>query len=203
MNRMAAVKAASAVFGAALIVAFGAATASAEETHGQDDVDLIVDVSAPTGPGMLALTVAQDSTTLVESGSDALTRQFLGTLPTVTVTDTRASSEIGDQAAWYVLGTVTDFTSTTGDVIPAADLGWTPTMVGYEGDGQVFPGEPVDGSHDGGPGIADQELLFTTLDSQATAPEGRWSASADLVLRTDAWAAPASYTATLTLSLFE
>ena len=67
-------------------------------------------------------------------------------------------------------------------------------------------GDQVDTVLDAGPnnvGLVDQELLAMAFDSEAVAPEGQWTATADLFLRTPATVAPGNYTATLTLSLFE
>jgi hypothetical protein len=52
-------------------------------------------------------------------------------------------------------------------------------------------------------GLVDQEILALAADSGAIAQEGTWSANADLFLRTPVTVAPGSYSATLTLSLFE
>ncbi len=52
-------------------------------------------------------------------------------------------------------------------------------------------------------GLVDQELLAMASSSQAINPTGSWSVNAGLFLRTPITVAPGSYTATLTLSLFE
>lgn len=205
MNKTIALRAGATVFAAAMLICAGAAAASAaDEAYGDSDVDVTVEVSE-LEEGTLALTVAGTSTALTEQGSDELVRQFVGTLPAVTVTDTRSADEIPAGGAWYVLGSATDFIGTTGqDPIPAADLGWTPALTGAnDGDGLVFAGEPVESAQDGGDGLADQELLFSTFDSATVSPEGQWSATADLTLRTGAGVAPGSYKSTITLSLFE
>lgn len=194
------------VFATAILVSAGAAVASAaDEPYGDGDVDVTVDITEVLEPGVLALTLQGSSSALTESGSDALTRQFVGSLPTVTVTDTRTAEEVEPGASWYVLGTATDFLGGAGqDTIPAANLGWAPRLTGTtDGEGLVFAGEAVEGSEDGGPGLADRELLFSAVDSEVVAPEGEWSATADLLLRTDADVTPGSYSSTLTLSLFE
>ena len=76
------------------------------------------------------MTVASSATTLTENGSSATIRQFTGTLPTVTVTDTRVFPERIDQSAfWYVLGTSSDFAGDAAQPnIPAANLGWAPAL---------------------------------------------------------------------------
>lgn len=55
-----------------------------------------------TAPGSLAMTVADTATTLTEAQSDDPTeRQFIGDIPSVTVSDTRTL--IPEGAAWAVL----------------------------------------------------------------------------------------------------
>lgn len=187
--------------GVGILLSVGAA-ASAEE-YGTDEVDVTVDVVQLDEPGVLAMTVAGTSATLTENGSDELVRQFTGQLPAVTVTDTRTADEVPAGAAWYVLGSATDFVGDAGQpAIDAANLGWAPAIVGDDSEGQVFAGEPVEGAVDGGAGISDTELLFSTLGSADVTP-GSWSASAALTLRTAADVAPGQYGSVITLSLFE
>lgn len=191
-------------FGTALLVSAGAAMASADEEYGDGEVDVTVDIAEIEEPGVLALSVAGSSAVLTENGSTDLTRQFTGTLPTVTVTDTRSGEDIPEDAAWYVLGTASDFAGDADQpVIPAANLGWKPALLGDDGDGIVFAGEPVEGAVDGGPGLADRELLVSTFSSTGIPTETAWTANAELVLRTATNVAPGSYSSTLTLSLFE
>lgn len=203
-TRSTALHLACATFGIALLTSAGAATASAADDYGSDDVDVTVNIAGIDTPGVLALSVAGTSTTLTENGSTELVRQFTGTLPTVTVTDTRTPEEIPPGAAWYVLGSATDFIGDAGQpAISAANLGWAPAVVGNDGDGLVFAGEEVGSAVDGGPGLVDTELLVSTIDSGAIPSETAWSANAGLTLRADASVAPGNYAATLTLSLFE
>jgi hypothetical protein len=204
MKRADAMRAAVGAMGAVLIVSAGAAMASAEENHGEGEVDVTVDIPVIDEPGVLAMSVAGGAAVLSENGSDPLVRQFTGTLPSVTVTDTRTSEEIPEGAVWYVLGTASDFVGDAGQpAIPAANLGWRPDLIDDDGSGEAFPGEPVESSVDGGRGLADAELLFSTVDSSSVAAEGSWTASAELVLRTEASVAPGGYASTITLSLFE
>ncbi|SFR70410.1 hypothetical protein SAMN05428970_0937 [Agromyces sp. CF514] len=190
---------------AGVFVLAGVATAaSAEEQYGGDDIDVSVEIAQIDEPGVLALTVAGGAVDLTESGSTPTVRQFTGTLPTVTVTDTRTAAEIPDDAFWYVLGTATDFQGTAGQpAIPASLLGWAPELIDGGESGLVGAGDPVDGSLDAGPGLVDVELLAMAASSEEIAEEGQWTATADLSLRTPATVAPGSYTSTLTLSLFE
>ena len=141
------------------------------------------------------MTVAADSTALTEDGSTELVRRFAGTLPTVTVTDTRSPDEIPTGAGWYVLGSATAFTAPDGqEPIGADHLGWTPRLLDGGDSGLVTEGDPVDTVLDEGDdavGLVDQELLALALDSGAVAEEGAWTASADLVLSTEEAALPA------------
>jgi hypothetical protein len=194
-------------FAAALLVSAGAAAASAEETPLDDQgVDVHVDVQPLTQPGVLAMSVAGTSANLTEDGSTDLVRQFTGTLPEVTVTDTRTADEIPDGAFWYVMGSASDFHGAGAASISAAHLGWSPRLVAGAGDPNVSEGGDVltamDKEIDNTPGrgLVDKELLF--LGDAATAG-GTWSANAALTLRVGADVAPGAYSSVLTLSLFE
>ncbi|THJ67130.1 hypothetical protein E8P82_06755 [Arthrobacter echini] len=209
MKTMSVVGRVSAVgFGAVLLAAAGTAIAAADEDYGSSDVDVRVEVPAIETPGVLALTIDSEGTAVLEeSGSTDLVRQFTGTLPAVTVSDTRDPQDIQDGAVWYVLGTATDFVGDEGQAdIPAANLGWDPQILTDDSDGLVFAGEEVETVIDGGEGLGpeadDAELFASTIDSRATAP-GAWTANASLFLRTTPDVAPGSYASTITLSLFE
>ncbi|GAA1937860.1 hypothetical protein GCM10009717_00350 [Agromyces allii] len=188
-----------------------AGVAAAEEQYGDGAVDIGVQIAELTEPGVLAMTVANTATTLTENGSTPTQRQFTGQLPTVTVTDTRTAEEIPAGAGWYVIGTSSDFIGDAGQpAIGAGHLGWAPHLIDGGDSGLVAEGDVVDtvmddGDPDAGApyGLVDQELLALAIDSGAIAPEGQWTANADLYLRTPANVAPGAYTATLTLSLFE
>ncbi|SFR82825.1 hypothetical protein SAMN05428970_2679 [Agromyces sp. CF514] len=196
--------------GTAMLVGI-AGVAAAEEQYGDGTVDIGVEIAELAEPGVLAMTVANTATTLTEHGSTATQRQFVGQLPTVTVTDTRTAEEIPAGAGWYVLGTSSDFVGDAGQpAIGAGHLGWAPHLIDGGDAGLVAEGDVVDTVMDeddpdaSAPfGLVDQELLALAIDSGAIAPEGQWSANADLFLRTPADVAPGGYTATMTLSLFE
>ncbi|PPI20209.1 hypothetical protein C5D44_17155 [Rathayibacter sp. AY1B5] len=192
--------------GAALLTAVAGA-AVADENYGDQDVDVNVSIAELTEPGVLAMTVAGTSTDLTETGSTALVRQFTGTLPTVTVSDTRTADEIPAEAGWYVLGSASEFTGDASqEPIGADHFGWTPRLLDGGDSGLVTEGDQVDTVLDDGDdavGLVDQELLALALDSGAVAEEGQWTASADLFLRTDATVEAGDYTGQLTLSLFE
>ncbi|QHC62875.1 hypothetical protein GSU69_09410 [Rathayibacter festucae] len=183
-----------------------AGTAFADEQQGADDVDVNVQIAPLTGGGALSMTVASDSTALTENGSTSAVRRFTGTLPTVTITDTRDAADIPAGAGWYVLGTASDFTSSTGDTIGAENLGWAPNLLDGGDSGLVAEGDVVDTALDAGPnnvGLVDQELLAITDDSAGVAEEGSWTADAALTLKTPATVDAGDYSSTLTLSLFE
>ncbi|WP_395242700.1 hypothetical protein ACGGZK_10990 [Agromyces sp. MMS24-K17] len=189
----------------AVVLAGVATAASAEEQYGGEDIDVSVEIAEIDEPGVLALSVAGGAVQLTESGTTPTVRQFTGTLPTVTVTDTRTAEEIPDDAFWYVLGSATDFQGSAGQSpIPASLLGWVPALIDGGESGLVSEGDPVAGGLDaGGRGLVDVELLAMAASSEAIAGEGQWTATADLKLRTPASVEPGSYTSTLTLSLFE
>lgn len=188
--------------GAAL--ASGTTLAAADEVD-SDGVDIEVTIPELDEPGVLALSIAGDSTTLAEDGSTELVRQFTGELPTVTVTDTRAPESIPDGAVWSVLGTASVFENQDEPeaTIGAEHLGWSPRLL--EGDGEPFVsvGGDVGSSVDGEPGLVNGELLYLTESAAGAEGGGQWSATADLSLRVPADVTPGSYTSVLTLSLFE
>lgn len=66
----------------------------ADQNHGDQDVDVNVGITEIVDGGVLAMSVAGTATALTEDGSTPTVRQFKGTLPTVTVTDTRSPDEI-------------------------------------------------------------------------------------------------------------
>jgi hypothetical protein len=202
------------------LVAVGAATAALvgtvalpspvlAEPGDSADVRVTVDIEEIAEPGVLALSIAGDSVALSEDGSTLLMRQFVGTLPTVTVTDTRTPEEVPAGAAWAVLGNATDFVGDAGQAPIGADhLGWKPQLLDGGDTGLVTEGEEVvtildDPTQPGNNvGLVDQELLVSTFDSTAVAGDS-YSVNADLYLRVLAEVAAGSYEATLTLSLFE
>ncbi|BCJ62178.1 hypothetical protein [Micromonospora endophytica] len=179
------------------------------EPGDEADVRVTVDIEEIREPGVLAMSVAADSVALTEDGSTLLVRQFVGTLPTVTVTDTRTADEVPAGAAWAVLGSATDFVGSAGQApIGAGHLGWKPRLLDGDDSGLVSEGEEVvtvldEATQPGNNvGLVDQELLVSTFDSGAVAGDA-YSVNADLFLRTPGDVAAGAYTSTLTLSLFE
>jgi hypothetical protein len=183
---------------------------SAMAADGSDaKVRVTVDIKPISQPGVLALSVAGNALVLSEDGSTLLIRQFVGTLPTVTVTDTRAAADIPDGASWAVLGSATDFVGTAGQApITANHLGWKPRLIDGGDTGLVAEGEEVVTVLDqptqpgNNVGLKDEELLVSTFNSKAVTGDS-YSVNADLRLRTPADVAAGSYSSTLTLSLFE
>lgn len=179
------------------------------QTGDSGELEVTVEIEEIAEPGVLALTIAADSVALSEDGSTLLVRQFVGTLPTVTVTDTRTPDEIPDGVGWAVLGNATDFAGDAGqDPISAGHLGWRPQLIDGGDTGLVAEGEEVVTVLDeptqpgNNVGLVDQELLVSTFDSGAVAG-GSYTVNAELFLRTPADVAAGSYTSVLTLSLFE
>lgn len=204
-KRLVAAGAAAAVLAGPLALQPPAAAAPGDS----DDVRITVDIEEIREPGVLAMTIAGDSVALTEEGSTLLVRQFVGELPTVTVTDTRTAEEVPDGAAWAVLGSATDFVGDAGQpAISAGHLGWRPNLIDGGDTGLVTEGEEVVTVLDeptqpgNNVGLVDQELLVSTFDSESVAGDS-YSVNANLFLRAPADVAAGSYTSTLTLSLFE
>jgi hypothetical protein len=204
-KRLAVAGAASAVLAGAMALPSPAMAAPGDS----GDVRVTVDIDEINEPGVLAMSIAGDSVALAENGSTLLVRQFVGTLPTVTITDTRTADEVPDGAAWAVLGSATNFTGDAGQApISAGHLGWRPNLIDGGETGLVTEGEEVVTVLDeptqpgNNVGLVDQELLVSTFDSEAVAGDA-YSVNANLYLRAPADVAAGSYTSTLTLSLFE
>ncbi|MFY9712973.1 MAG: hypothetical protein WAK00_05820 [Microbacterium sp.] len=200
-----AARAAAAGLGGLLLAGVAGAAVAAEDPHGDDEVNVTVDIA--NDAGALTLSVAGTTAPLTENGSTTTYRQFTGDLPVVAVSDTRSPAQIGANRYWYVLGQASDFTDGGANTIPAANLGWTPEIVVPDADGFVAEGPQVGTALDSTPdvGLVDKELLFTvTEDSESVnANQTEWSAKASLNLKTTWAQAPGSYSSTLTLSLWE
>lgn len=187
------------------VMLLGIAGAAIADEIGADEIDVNVEI-APIAPvGALTMSVAQNGTTLTEVASpDPELRQFDGTLPTVTVTDDRA--EVPEGVYWYVTGQSSSFVATGGaPSLGAEHLGWSPNLL-TAGDGEVAEGDEVGTVFDQAPGnvgLVAEELLALALDSTAARTVGEWQANADLFLKTPVDVAPGSYSATLTLTLWE
>jgi hypothetical protein len=197
---------------AASVLAFALAgltgPAMAADDPDPEGVEVSVTIEPLRVPGTISMTVADNSgVTLAENGSNATARQFTGTLPTVTVTDTRLPDEIPDGEFWAVVGQSSQLVA-TGDpakTISPNHLGWTPHLLSETTTGTVAAGEPVssvvsDGTGAPAVGLQGQELLVSTANS--TEEIGTHQVNADLALRTPVDIAAGEYHSTLTLSLF-
>lgn len=195
---------AATALGAAVIISASAAMAGAAEIGEDETVDLGVTIS---DTGALTMTVAGTSASLTENTihGDPSARLFEGTLPTVTVTDTRSATANppAGGVGWSVVGTASDFVGSNGQPnILAGNLGWAPALVSADdSDGLVTAGDEVDPGEAGT--VFDQELLIAAADSLEVLPTGSWQVNAGLALKTSSTVAPGSYSSTLTLSLFE
>ncbi|WP_169581963.1 MULTISPECIES: hypothetical protein [Microbacterium] len=192
---------AGALGGMLLIGVAGAAIAD-EVDNDQVAVNVTIDALEPVGA--LTMSVASNSTTLTEATStDPEVRQFNGVLPTVTVTDDRA--EVPADTFWYVNGQSSSFTAAGLAPLGAEHLGWAPKLTSDDSNGDVIAGEQVDTVLDEGPdavGLVGEELL-AIAPNFGELPSGSWSANADLFLKTPVDVAPGSYSATITLTLWE
>lgn len=203
MYRISALQTVATAFAVMLLAAGSTAAATADDAIDGGDVAINVEIT-DQNPGVLALSVAAHSTTLTEVDSgDPLVRDFTGTLPDVTVTDTRDEAP---GVPWYVLGSASDFVSGA-STITADHLGWSPSLADDYGP-SIEPGGDIetvlDDPANEGLGYADGELLYANYDQAGSHAQGSWSATAELRLKVDATSVePGNYTSVLTLSLFE
>ncbi|MFC5824649.1 hypothetical protein [Nonomuraea insulae] len=199
---------AAAVLGIALAGAgMGVAGPAVADDDPENGIDVTVTIEPSTTGGQVSMTVADNGgVSLQEDGSNAAARQFVGTLPTVTVTDSRRPEEIPAGDYWAVVGQAGEFTATSGsEPIGPQYLGWRPHLLSDSSTGAVEAGEPVssvisDGSGAPTVGLRGQELLVSTANSADEI--GTWEVNADLALRTPVDVAAGEYHSTLTLSLF-
>ncbi|XVQ87788.1 hypothetical protein ACQP2K_10315 [Microbispora siamensis] len=200
---------AAAVLGVALAGAGMAGPAAADDDPGNGNgIDVSVKIEPITTPGQVSMTVADNNgVALQENGSNATARQFVGTLPTVTVSDTRRPEDIPAGDFWAVVGQSSQFTASGNPsaTIGPQYLGWKPRLLTDSTTGAVSAGEPVssvisDGTGAPTEGLKGQELLVSTANSADEI--GTWQVNADLALRTPVDVAAGEYHSTLTLSLF-
>ncbi|MFI9848052.1 hypothetical protein ACIHFD_64340 [Nonomuraea sp. NPDC051941] len=200
---------AAAMLGVALAAAgVGVAGPAVADDDPDNGIDVSVTIEPNTTPGEVSMTVADNGgVALQEDGSNAAARQFVGTLPTVTVTDSRRPEDIPAGDFWAVVGQASEFTATSGSAPPIGPqyLGWRPRLLSDSSSGAVEAGEPVssvisDGSGAPTVGLQGQELLVSTANSADEI--GTWQVNAGLALRTPADVAAGEYHSTLTLSLF-
>ena len=114
-----------------------------------------------------------------------------GSMPSVTVTDTRYQAN-----GWSVAGQSSDLT-TGDDTVTADHLGWEPHVV--EDAQNPVPGESVRGTLAGGEGLAAPQTLGT---ANADDRLGSTELTADLNLEVPVDTAAGTYKGALTVSLF-
>ncbi|WP_169581995.1 MULTISPECIES: hypothetical protein [Microbacterium] len=182
----------------------GAAGAAVADEVGDEDVQVNVDIAALPPVGALTMSVAADATSLAEVPSeDPELREFTGVLPTVTVTDDR--EEVPDGVFWYVTGQSSAFTAAGAPELGPEHVGWSPRLL-TENNGEVAEGPDVGTVFDEAPnnvGLEGEEFLSLALDSGEARAIGEWKANADLFLKTPKDVQPGSYSATVTLTLWE
>ncbi|MFJ6214244.1 Ig-like domain-containing protein [Streptomyces sp. NPDC092296] len=160
-------------------IAYGSATEKITTTVTQQGgLTISVDNSAPVVLPTPVLT--GDASALTSSGD----------MNPVTVTDTRTQSP-----GWNVVGQVGDFTTTTGDTIAAADLGWTPKVLDTATGQTVTPGSTVTPGTSGG--LAKSQQLATAGPGTAN---GTAHVGATLNLLAPTTTKVGTYTATMTLT---
>jgi hypothetical protein len=200
---------AASVLGLALAGAGIAGPAAADDTPAANDgIDVSVKIEPTTTTGQISMTVADNNgVSLQENGSNATARQFTGTLPTVTVTDTRKPEDIPAGEFWAVVGQASQFVAADdpAKTIGPEYLGWKPHLLSDSSTGAVAAGEPVssvisDGTGAPEVGLKGQELLVSTANSADEI--GTSKVNADLALRTAVDVPAGEYHSTLTLSLF-
>lgn len=196
-------RAAAGALGGMLLIGVAGAAIADEIDGGQVDVDVNIEPVEPVGA--LTMSVAASSTALTEVDSaDPEVRQFDGILPTVTVTDDR--QEVPADTFWYVTGQSSAFSAAGVPDIGAEHLGWKPALQSDDSNGEVAEGPQVDTVLDEGPnavGLVGEELLAIAPNFSGELPTGSWSANANLFLKTPVNVAPGSYSATITLTLWE
>ncbi len=161
-------------------------------------------------PGALIMTVAPGRATLQEDGSTDTVRRFTGSLPQVTVTDTRNAAQLATSSGWYVLGSASAFTGAGGATIGADHLGWSPKLVTGDADTVSIGGdvgtaldESTGDEAATNRGLVDKELL--ALGDPQSLPDGgvTSTATADLTLKVESTVPAGAYSSVITLSLFE
>lgn len=167
------------------------------ETPPGDGIPIEATVPEGEQPGALALTVAEygDRVELAESENRGSMLRFEGTLPTVTVTDSRSSAQ-ADGGGWQITGRTSDFASED-TTLPAAHLGWTPRVITPRAG--VAAGGTVASAMQNGPGLSLPQLLAM---ADADGRTGSTELTARLRLEVPVDTAAGTYRGTMTLSLF-
>ena len=167
-------------------------------TSTADDSDGIeIEATVPEeADGYLSLSIADDDTVTLGEATNAGDRLVMsGTLPTVTVTDSR-TEEQASGTGWALAGRASDLVGEQGS-IGADHLGWTPSLVS-ERDG-VTAGPDVHSVLSGGGGLAAPQRLAEATHAGRT---GSTSVSSQVQLEVPVDTEPGSYTGAVTVSLF-
>ena len=133
-----------------------------------------------------SVTISDSTTSLGTAEQNAASFAASGTLPTITVDDTRTTDN-----AFTVSAQATDFTGTAGS-FGAEALGWTPSATGTITEAKAGGAVKVNE-----PGLASAQTLVSAPEGH---PAGSVDATADLQLQAPADAAPGAYTSTLTIT---
>lgn len=149
-----------------------------------DSKDQVI-IANVTRTGALTLSVAGTEVTLSDAAPGG---NATGRLNKATVTDAR-----GTDAGWSLVGQMSDLASAEGDIIPAANMGWTPTasVVNDGSNATVTPG----------PAVRGLDVARTLASSEGGSSGGVFEADAALDLLIPAGVATGTYTGTLTLTL--
>jgi len=137
--------------------------------------------------GGVTLTPASPQVTPDETAS--------GTLPTVTITDTRNTTP-----GWSVSGQESTFTGPGTNTIPGTSLGWTPAFMGSAAGGALIGGAVAPTGADAGstgPGLGTAAVLAHAAVGTGI---GTNTVNAALLLDIPATAPPGAYTGSLSIT---
>lgn len=184
-----------------LAVAWSTGSAEPEpepEPGGDGDIDIEVEVPEQPGgpgepgepgePGALEWSIAGDASVNLGQATTLSDGRFFaeGTLPIVTVTDTREGAP-----AWELTGLATDFTAGSAG-FGAEYLGWSPQVLTNQA--AAYPGSSTSGTG----GLASAARLAVGLQGHDAGPA---TVTALLDLVAPARTEPGSYTSTITLTM--
>jgi len=147
-------------------------------------------LSTALPPGALVISVPDNATVTLPSPVLDPSAQFFSTsgpIDPMTVTDNRA----GDPG-WTIVGQITDFTDSAGQLIGAQDVGWTPTSLSLAPGQTVALGPVISPGTGGGLSSVQTLAIGTGL--------GSASLGATLDLYVPTTTLPGTYSATLTLT---
>jgi hypothetical protein len=151
----------------------------------------VPEVVTPPGPGEFTWSVTPGGASLGTAAAGEVGFTASGTLPVVTVTDTRTA----EGATWSVSGRVGGFAVPGGTAtFGGQSLGWTPKVLA----GDALAGTTVDPGVAAGTGLAAASTLASGAAGGETAQPV--AVSADLSLLAPSTTPQGSYTATLTLT---